>query len=56
MVLLPDFMPFFAISILFAVQPPVTPALWTTSEQKECWKPRGVRGRVEDLGEAHPTD
>jgi hypothetical protein len=24
--------------------------------QKECWRPRGVRGRVEDLSAAHPTD
>jgi hypothetical protein len=56
MVLLLILCHFYAISILFAVQPPETPTLWTTSEQKECWRPRGVRGCVDVLSAAHPTD
>ena len=56
MVLLPDFMPFLCYFYLICSSTTWTPTLWTTSEQKECWKPRGVRGRVEDLSAAHPTD
>ncbi len=43
---------FYAISILFAVQPPGTPTL----PSETWWRPRGVRGRVDTLSAAHPTD
>jgi len=53
MVLLLNFYVIFSSFSL--VKPPDQPILWTTISEI-LWMPRGVRGRVDTLSAAHPTD